>query len=103
MVIFISALPDVQFVSAQLEAKHAPVARFLSGEILRVRKTIIQIESQLSAIERRLWVLEGHTVEETVAMTTDLVQSFASRVDSIKERVDKFTAENGVSHVPEVP
>ena len=103
VVIFISAIPDVQFVSAQMEAKHAPVARFLSGEILRVRKSVIQVESRIGAIERRLWDLEGHTVEETIAMTTDLVTKFASRVDKLKEQIDTTLRKTEFPNVPEVP
>lgn len=54
--------------------------RFLSGEILKNHKSINKLRSDLDALEIRVWELEDHTPEETMAKIKTKVDSFANRL-----------------------
>ena len=66
--------------------RHESACRFLSQSILENRRLVHELRSSVRELERRLWEVEEHTVDETLAMTTQKVTEWASRVTpEIKE------------------
>jgi len=51
---------------------------FLSQDIQSNRKLISKLQSRNAELELRVWELEGHTVEETMAMTRDKINQWTN-------------------------